>query len=198
MKDKEKQNISMKEMLTKRSFEPITNCNCRQNKEGAFVDLLNQEQAELKKTIIEELTRNVADYIAKCNALCNTRSCHNCDLYGWKMDCHNVYIAKGLYEQGYRKLSEDSVVLSREEYDNLKLEIQKAHHKGVRVGFDLTKYKENSIEQARKETAREILHKIYEQLSKYEAVNEIDYDCWVDDVLYEIVKQYGVDLGEEQ
>ena len=46
-----------------------------------------------KEKQIEELTRSVGDYIAKCNALCNTRSCHNCELYGFRMDCHNNYIA---------------------------------------------------------------------------------------------------------
>lgn len=65
-----------------------------------------------------------------------------------------------------KKLPENSVVLTREEYDNLKLEIQKAHNKGVSVGFDLTKFKENSIEQARKETAREILSEYGYLLSK--------------------------------
>ena len=40
-------------------------------------------------------------------------------------------IALRVYEKYQPKLPEDSVVLSREEYDNLKLEIQKAHNKGV-------------------------------------------------------------------
>lgn len=44
--------------------------------------------------------------------------------------------AETLYNAGYRKPPEDSVVLSREEYDNLKLELQKAHNKGVQAGFD--------------------------------------------------------------
>lgn len=132
---------------------------------------------------IEELANKLEKYCTR--AKCKAESCSKCR-------------AKYLIKQGYQKVDKDKqVVLSKEEYDNLKLEIQKAHNKGVRVGFDLTKYKENSIEQARKETAREILHKIYEQLSKYEAVNEIDYDCWVDDVLYEIAKQYGVEVDSE-
>ena len=70
MKDKEKQNISMKEMLTKISFEPITNCNCkvesridyavRKNEDntGSMADLLNQEIEELQKEKqIEEMTK---------------------------------------------------------------------------------------------------------------------------------------------
>lgn len=79
-------------------------------------------------------------------------------------------IAEALYNAGYRKLPEDSVVLSREEYDNLKLELQKAHNKGVQAGFDMTKFKEQSIKnKASKETAE----KFAEKLKK--VIHERDY-----------------------
>lgn len=76
------------------------------------------------------------------------------------------YIAQDLYACGYRKLPENAVVLTMEEYNDLKLQIQQAHNKGVRVGFDLTKYKENSIEQARKETAKEFAEKLRNKYGK--------------------------------
>ena len=106
---------------------------------------------------------------------------------------HSRRIAEHLTGVGYQKVDKDKqVVLTKEEYDNLKLEIQKAHNKGVRVGFDLTKYKENSIEQARKETAEKIFNNLLKEFYKRKSCGNADV------VVYEIAKQYGVDLGEEQ
>lgn len=79
-------------------------------------------------------------------------------------------IAEALYNAGYRKLPEDSVVLSREEYDNLKLELQKAHNKGVQAGFDMTKFKEQSI---KNKASKETTEKFAEKLKK--VIHERDY-----------------------
>lgn len=100
--------------------------------------------------------------------------------------------AESLYNAGYRKLPEDSVVLSREEYDSLRLQIQQAHNKGVSVGFDLTKFKENSIAIARKETAEKIL------LPLYDACKEDSYGQVVVDftILENLAKQFGVEIQE--
>ena len=68
--------------------------------------------------------------------------------------------AEALYNAGYRKLPEDSVVLSREEYDSLRLQIQQAHNKGVQAGFDMTKFKEQSI---RKQAIKEFAEKLKER-----------------------------------
>lgn len=70
-------------------------------------------------------------------------------------------LAEALYNAGYRKLPEDSVALSKEEYDNLKLELQKAHNKGVRVGFDMTKFREQSIS---KKAVKEFADKLQKEL----------------------------------
>ena len=71
-------------------------------------------------------------------------------------------LAESLYNAGYRKPPEDSVVLSREEYDNLKLELQKAHNKGVQAGFDMTKFRERSIsKQAVEEFAEKLKKKVH-------------------------------------
>ena len=110
---------------------------------------------------------------------------------------HSRRIAEHLTSLGYQKVDKDKqIVLSREEYDNLKLEIQKAHHKGVRVGFDLTKYKENSIEQVRKETAREILNEIAHIEVGYNSNAQI-IAFKVTDKLQELAKQYGVEVDSE-
>ena len=112
MKNKEKQDISMKEMLTKRSIEPITNCNCRQDKDGAFADLLNQEIEELQKAkAIEEMAQTICEFAhstGRCD--CVNNFAPNCT---WKD------MATSVYNAGYRKIT-DSVVLSKEEYEKLK------------------------------------------------------------------------------
>lgn len=98
---------------------------------------------------------------------------------------HSRRIAEHLTNLGYQKVDKDKqVVLSKEEYDNLKLEIQQAHNKGVRVGFDLTKYKENSIEQARKETAEKFLQLAYDRCLEKSFIKKVE----------EIAKQYGVEI----
>lgn len=67
------------------------------------------------------------------------------------------WIAQKLVEHYQPKLPEDSVVLSKEEYNNLKLQIQQAHNKGVQAGFDMTKFKEQSI---RKQAVKEFAEKL--------------------------------------
>lgn len=127
MKDKEKQYISMKEMLTKRSFGTITNCNYRQYKEGAFVDLLNQEMEELQREKqIEEMAKVIK----------NSLSLHI------EKTIIYPYIAQDLYACGYRKLPENAVVLSMEEAERFR---------GQTINIAKVKA------QARKETAKEIL-----------------------------------------
>ena len=133
---------------------------------------------------IEEMAKDIYEQKS-----CDTSFEENCKLLAYdlvtlgyqKVDKDKVVIDKTEYERliyvegelqemnadYYNELKElkdslkDSVVLTREEYDNLKLEIQKAHNKGVRVGFDLTKYKENSIEQAVKEFAEKLRKNLY-------------------------------------
>lgn len=101
------------------------------------------------------------------------------------------------YNAGYRKIPEDSVVLSREEYDSLRLQIQQAHNKGVRIGFDLTKFKENSIAIARKETAKEILDMLYDIGVNKEILECCRiYDVNGVDLAKQICEKYGVEIEE--
>ena len=86
-----------------------------------MVDLLNQEQAELKKAMIEELG--------------NTLYCKQD-----KFDLSNPFeVAKAVVEEGYRKIPEGAVVLTREENEKW------------------IDFLELNIKKARKETARELL-----------------------------------------
>lgn len=95
MKDKEKQNISMKEMLTKRSFEPITNCNCKIESTIEPTD---------KDKIIEEMAKVLSDRIINKT---------------WRAE----KVAKEFYKIA---VPEDSVVLSREEWECLHNDYAKA------------------------------------------------------------------------
>ena len=71
-------------------------------------DLLNQEQAELKKAMIEEMKKDMCEEYG-------TDLCHN----ECHCDCANDFIAEMLYEKGYRKIPEGAVVLTREEFENI-------------------------------------------------------------------------------
>ena len=101
----------------------------------------------------------------------------------------NVYpdeIARTLYNAGCRKLPENAVVLSREEYNEIKQ--YQNYIPEMKKAFD----------KIRKETAREIYKELYMFASQ-------DYICGLrneyknNDYTYlveKLAKQYGVDLGE--
>lgn len=143
----------------------------------------------------KEMAKELCGYYDK-----QKRKCTNC--FGMEEDC-DLHCNFGrtlerLSNAGYQKVDKDKqVVLSREEYDNLKLEIQKALHKGIRLGFDLTKYKENSIEQARKETATEIFKALYSMRDVY--AEHYEYEIRLNEYnLQELAKQYGVEVDNER
>ena len=142
MKDKEKQYISMKEMLTKRSFETITNCNCRQYKEGAFVDLLNQQMEELQREKqIDLIVECMFDY-ARTQVDIKTATEDSRFINCYK-DAIRGY-ANFLYDNNYRKIPENAVVLTREER-------LLRDYECFNTGYETGKA------EARKETAKEIL-----------------------------------------
>ena len=78
-------------------------------KRGELVDLLNQEQEELQNaSAIEEMAKDIHRVCTACSGeMFDEYTCDRCQ-------------AKLLIEKGYRKLPEDSVVLSSEEYEKLK------------------------------------------------------------------------------
>ena len=172
-------------------------------KRGELVDLLNQEQAELQKNMqIEEMAKDLKEIEEKANynVLQETLTyVKKYNKYNSKEDYSLAHMktvyqltAEEMFKKGYQKVDKNKqVVLTKEEYDNLKLEIQKAHNKGVRVGFDLTKYKENSIEKTRKETAEKIFNNLLKEFYKRKSCGNADV------VVYEIAKQYGVEVDNE-
>ena len=82
--------------------------------------------------------------------------------------------AKELYEKGYRKISKDAVVMSKEKYQELFIKAQKSATQWI----DLERE-----EKIRKQTAREILQ-------EFEYCNDTTfYAKWL-----ELCKQYGVEV----
>ena len=71
----------------------------RKEKEGAFVDLLNQEIKELQDSMKQKQIEEIANDLAKSNAF---------------FDCSEHSIAEYLYNAGYRKIPENAVVLMDE------------------------------------------------------------------------------------
>lgn len=112
--------------------------------------------------------------------------------------CMNI--AKTIYNAGYRKIPEDSVVLSREEYKRLL-------DNAIRVDME---YLDHELAKTRKETAKEIFYRVVNICRK-----EIDFQDGTintqleplyfgiingcDFVMYEVkrlAKQYSVEVEE--
>jgi hypothetical protein len=197
MKDKEKQYISMKEMLTKRNFEPITNCSCveemtkdltetkaqgykvENGKIVYFSNMLNGYKYEYK---------DLKDVCAEMNGLLEKFNSYDEQLYFWK----------GKAEE---KLPKDSVVLSKEEYEKLKNNQMPLDP----VVLTMKQYLDINHQAyfKSKETAEKIFSGIYKLLI---SIRKQDHEDSVpyysenveefDDKLYELAKQFGVEIKE--
>lgn len=99
------------------------------------------DEKELKE--IEEMTK---DAYEKCPTGC----CYRGDLRG---KC----IIRQLYLAGYRKPREDEVVLTKEEYERLRLKATNNEYDEIRDKLYLFEY---ATSEARKEAAKEILGKL--------------------------------------
>lgn len=114
-----------------------------------------------------------------------------CDEYDGKPCKNMVRIASGLYEQGYRKIPEDSVVLSKEEYEKLKIELAIAK-KRADESYTQKEVEEIIASKERiksKETAKEILQTIMDIIKKS--------DCFLSQEVVRIMaKQFGVEVKE--
>lgn len=85
------------------------------NNSGALVDLLNKEIEELQKVKekqIEELGQDIYDNCPElCEKGCGGKHCYKC-------------IAESLQHDGYRKINENELVISKEEYEKLKTQLR--------------------------------------------------------------------------
>ena len=118
------------------------------------------------------------------------------DYYGYSIDLEDdcKFVAEEMYNKGYRKLPEDSVVLSREEYENKKIIVEMSG--GHKLKLTIGKFGEMSKvleEYTRKETAEKILNetmRIPVIDGKFVKVDDLI------DKLEEIATREGVEIKE--
>ena len=111
-------------------------------------------------------------------------------------------IAQELYEQNYRKINENEVVISKGEYIELKeqlKELEEQRDEQAYITEDLIQEKHLWTEQARKEMTEKIFDILYqwldlEEIEKYGFVTIQKFDFLRK--FREIYKQFGVDLGD--
>lgn len=147
----------------------------------------------MEKDQIEKMAIDLEEEFVLCGTLsnCGTKRCSRC-------------FSKYLYEQGYRKLPEDSVVLSREEYEKLRETIADLKYDKFDLKNEISE-KDNKIALleetidcikfnvgfARKETAREILNELIDSSNKITF-----FDCRMALGLDKIAKQFGLEIKE--
>lgn len=117
-----------------------------------------------KQEQIEEIAKDIHRVCTACSG--ETFDEYTCD------KCQ----AKLLIKKGYRKLSEDSVVLSREEWECLHNDYAKALY--------------NARQNERKETAEKIFSELLKEFDKRKSCGNVDV------VVYELAKSLGVEIKE--
>lgn len=138
----------------------------------------------MEKDQIEEMAIGLEEEFALCGTLssCGTKRCSRC-------------FSKYLYEQGYRKLPEDSVVLTKEEYEMLinqykNLEIKYSNlSDNYRLCKDANEVLKYNVVTTRKETAKEILNRINEY--------NLDYNWDLKVEFIKLCEDYGVEVEDD-
>lgn len=130
-----------------------------------------------KEKQIEEMAR----------VLCQNQ-CYSCT----GATCLALLNCKALYEHGYRKITENEVVISKEEYRKLKLKRKNAM--AIETARKVCEHIENDNKKIRKETAREILRPLYLLTRK----NSCGIALISVESVEELAKHFGVEIGEEE
>lgn len=102
----------------------------------------------------------------------------NCEYCEYRTSCIGLVIARKLYNAGYRKIPENAVVLTEEEY---RQDIK-----------DLVRSNEKTREETRKETAEKFAERLKEYFIDDFSEYEYDYLCMRID---EICKELGGENG---
>lgn len=131
---------------------------------------------------IEEMARVICNRYSEVTERCRI---DNCDC---NYACHYYDKAKKLYEQGFCKIPEGSVVLTREEAERFR---------GQTVNIKKVKA------QARKEAVREFIEKIKEEIAylkrRYhedcvDGIGDEEYNGLSEKELDELAKQFGIEV----
>ena len=113
-------------------------------------------------------------------------SAEDCEGY-----CH-LCLSEGLYNEGYRKIPEGAVVLTREEYDELQVgkDFNYGYHSGE---INMTAYYENiRLPEVRKETAEKFAEMAKERIYSHDYLLQDTDDLLVQEI-YEICEKITED-----
>lgn len=153
-----------------------------------------------KEKQIEEIAKEIEKSYTAYKGFC-PRKLNRC---GTIRNCIYCNIATNLIEQGYRKINENEVVISKEEYEllikNKGIEhIQEfATINGklclVKDKMVLKEYPPDAVNFIRKETAREILGALYLLTQQ----NACGIALIAKESVEDLAKKYGVEIGEEK
>ena len=125
----------------------------------------------MNKEQIEEMANYYCEY---CKKQTGEKFCEHID----DKSCNIFFEAELFYNAGYRKIPEDSVVLSREEYKRLL-------DNAIRVDME---YLDHELAKTRKETAKEIYERLIE-LSENPCNDR-------EEIYKEVFGRYGVEVEE--
>ena len=147
------------------------------DKEFTIAYLTREDVLDMNAPTVDDMLQEISDkkqidlMLGDCLDLIKDIPNKSIDLILW----HSRAIAEHLIGQGYRKIPEGAVVLTREEYQK---DFSSQFNKGYKHGS--------------KETAKEILQDLY-----IEATSNISETVELTTFQIEqLAKQYGVDLGE--
>ena len=132
------------------------------------------------------MDKQMIEEMAQCKNF-NGYTCKSC---GVKNACDRYILAEELYNAGYRKIPENAVVLTREEYEEF--QVGKDFNYGVHCGENnMTAYYENiRLPEARKETAEKFAERLKEM-----AYQSTDWSHGVHPMVVEV--DYIDEIAEE-
>lgn len=133
------------------------------------------------KEMVEEMARDLCNRYNEVTERCRI------DHYGCNYTCGYYDNAKTLFEKGYRKIPENAVVLSREDYNRIRSK--------ERLVINLESIKK-AEDKTRKETAREILKEFYKEFVAYACVGDYYTDTEIVNKIQDLAKKYGVEVEE--
>ena len=145
---------------------------------------------EKKDKVVEEMM------ILLNNNKCSDKQCEECS---FESCCMCVRALELLYDNGYRKIDKDSVLLTRKEFDVLKVKKQQKHWlKTCNVIW------ENAKIDVRKETAKSIFEDLLYYIGNQQQFRFVDeeYKSLIDcDYLFDFLcnlaeEKYGLLIGE--
>lgn len=137
----------------------------------------------MSKQMIEEMAKEIEH--AKQGIWASVIKREEDEDYLW----HSRRIAKHLTGVGYQKVDKDKqIVLSKEEYEILLSNADNAFQDGLNESREL--YKQEVETEIRKETAEKIFNNLLKEFYKRKSCGNADV------VVYEIAKQFGVEIKE--